>query len=983
MKPFKPYHNFTAYHREPGGLRRLDFFVDRIAAWSGGRRTAEITVLDIGCGNGNISLPLAKLGYEVTGVDYDAVSIKRAEVQAEELGLEARFLVGSFDRVSGKTFDVVIASEVLEHQQDPKAFLESVAQRLNPGGLLLLSVPNGGSLEESIRFVTTHTRLGRRLKTSIKRRVLHEDVQTSQDHPHFIFFHLRSLSDLLHGTGWRVDAWGQAAGVFKEFYYLLGRFFMRRGSGTFHRLDSWDARFCSRLPMAMADGWLIAATRELHDKPYIVHVVDTLNAGGAERMLFELVRGLPSRGFRVKVLALLRGGPLEKLFREAGVEVEVGHYRWPWAADTFFHAYSFFRRERPDVVHTHLFDSDIYARAAAYFAGVSIILWTEHNVNLQLGAVRRWLKHCTNRLAARGVAVSNTVKEYLRVSEDTPESKVTVIPNGLDFSRIAVRERRQFKDVPVLLAVGRLSRQKGFDVLLKALALVKHEWILRIAGEGEAEEELKQLAKRLDLESRVEFLGFSDDVPSLMHESDVFCFPSRWEGQGLAVLEAAAIGVPLIVSDLPVIHEFLRPDEALFVEPCDVPAWAKAISTLLDNPDEALRYAQTCGDRLRHELDLGKFVDAYAGLYRSELERKRKSRLVYQIVPTMDPGGAERLVLDLAERMPAYGYASKVVSFYGGGKLQQEAERRGIDLAVFERRGPFNVVGLFRLIRLFLRDRPLIVHTHLFGADLWGRLAARMTFRKIVFSTEHNVNVDDSGTKRFIKWALSPCTDAFVAVSSAVQRFMMKVEHLPERKIFVIPNGIAMQKVKRRGNRNLSEVPRMLAVGRLTAQKDFATLIKAVGKLESDFRLDIVGSGELERTLKEQVSEAGLDKKVRFLGYRDDVPDLLAQADIFISTARYEGLALSYVEAAAADVPLVLPDIPQSYEVAGKDEAEFAAVGDEEAFVRALRKILADYPSALRRSAVLGYRVRQSCSVEEMAKKYAGLYDLFRYLKGE
>jgi len=228
----------SAYHREPGGLRRLDFFVARIAAWEGSRARNSIRVLDIGCGKGNLSFPLSQLGYKVTGVDYDKASIEEATKTARELNLDTRFINGSLDKIADETFSVIVASEVLEHQKDPAAFLRELSARLEPGGLLLLSVPNGKSLEERIRKVTTHTAVGKTVKNAIKRRVVkHQDVQSLAEHPHEQFFSRSELLDCLYGNGWKVEAMQGAAAWFKEFYYLFGRLFMRRGSPTFHSLD--------------------------------------------------------------------------------------------------------------------------------------------------------------------------------------------------------------------------------------------------------------------------------------------------------------------------------------------------------------------------------------------------------------------------------------------------------------------------------------------------------------------------------------------------------------------------------------------------------------------------------------------------------------------------------------------------------------------------------------------------------------------------
>ncbi len=622
MKPSRPYHSFTAYHREPGGLRRIDFFVDRLEAWRGERTRSSVRVLDVGCGNGNIALALAGAGYTVTGVDYDETSIARARRSAEDLKLNAAtFVAGSFNVLSEQIFDAIIASEVLEHQTDPAKFLAEVATHLAPGGVLLLSVPNGKSLEERIRKFTTHNAFGLWLKTHLKRVIPHQGVQSSASHPHEQFFSLRELQQTLVSEGWRIEDLRQGAAIFKEFYYLVGRLFMRRGGLIFHALDRIDAALASYLPLPMSDGWLIEVRRFDPTRTRVLQILPTLSSGGAERFVYDLSKRLPAQGFDVHVISIIRGGPLESLFRAAGPLTILG-VKGPFGLTAFRELYRLMRRERPEIVHTHLYGvADVWGRIAAKLAGVPLIFSTEHNINLDHGRIKRLVKGWLTSITTHFVAPAAAVREYMSAYEYIPAKKVSVIPYGTDVSRVVVRPARGFHDVPRFLTVGRLVEQKAQSILLKALALVKGPWTLEIVGTGELENELHELAERLGIAPRIHWLGFRADVSQRLAETDIFFFPSRWEGLGLALLEAAAAGVPCIASDLPVFHEFLTPQEIVYAPVGDVPALAQATEQMLRDPFPAIERVRVAGERLRATASVDVAAAAYAALYRKYLTR--------------------------------------------------------------------------------------------------------------------------------------------------------------------------------------------------------------------------------------------------------------------------------------------------------------------------------------------------------------------------
>ncbi|MBU0540373.1 glycosyltransferase [Patescibacteria group bacterium] len=350
--------------------------------------------------------------------------------------------------------------------------------------------------------------------------------------------------------------------------------------------------------------------------PLVMLVTHSLGAGGAERMVYELARHLPEEGFDVEVVTVLGGGELLPMFVESGIRVKVLERRGFFGIGTILELWRIFRAEQPSVVHTHLFLADTWGRIAAWLARVPVVISTEHNVNPSYGIGKRLLNRCLAPPTDAFVAVSAEVKRVLKEKDGIPAKKIKVIKNGIDMGSVLARGAGLFKDVPRLLCVGRLFPQKDYATLFKALALVKRPWRLGIAGTGPLERELRALAERLHIAARIEWLGYRDDVSVLLKESDVLCFPSRYEGLGLAPIEAAAAGVPVVASDLPPLREVFAEDDITFVPAGDVPAWSAALNKVLGDPADAVMRAVRTAPKTRAEFDVKIMVKKYTRLYR-------------------------------------------------------------------------------------------------------------------------------------------------------------------------------------------------------------------------------------------------------------------------------------------------------------------------------------------------------------------------------
>jgi len=355
--------------------------------------------------------------------------------------------------------------------------------------------------------------------------------------------------------------------------------------------------------------------------PLVVQVLWSFGRAGAERMVLDLARALPQHGFRSRVIAAGGGGEMEKDFLDAGVEYAIGP-----VVSSFrrFETVNFLKRQiaayPPAIWHAHL--SEIWAGWALRSSNAKApFVVTAHNDDRD----DPWLRHKARGMAFRDadkvVCISKVVQRYVAQEFHVPSSETTLIRNGIDFRRVIGRPVRSFSEPARLITVGRLVAQKDHATLLKALARIKQPWQLDILGQGSEQPTLERLAGSLKLTSRVHFLGSVTNVAERLSRSDLFLFPSRWEGQGLALLEAAAAGVPIIASDLPVFHETFDAHSLAFAKPQDVSAWTRAIETALANPEQALTRARRAEEITRREFALDRMVDKYVQLYRDVIAR--------------------------------------------------------------------------------------------------------------------------------------------------------------------------------------------------------------------------------------------------------------------------------------------------------------------------------------------------------------------------
>ena len=340
---------------------------------------------------------------------------------------------------------------------------------------------------------------------------------------------------------------------------------------------------------------------------HVLYVIDSLHGGGAETSLLEVLPELAGRGVRTSIVTLLADdGVFKDRLNVLGVKhVQLGR-RDPLGM--MLGLRDVIHSERPDLVHTTLLFSNLVGRIAARMAHTPVVATLanqdygpEHRANSRYGAWSVRVVHAidlvTVPLTTQFHAISADVARVMGRRLRIPADRIQIVYRGRDLSRLGVpsldrrlRTRAALSiDVatPVVLSVGRLDLQKGVETTIAAFRLLLSRMpdaVLVIAGRpGNAGAVVQAEARRT---ANVRILGHRTDIPDLMCAADVLSFPSRWEGLGGTLIEAMALRLPFVASDISPIAETIGHVGWPLVRPNDRRALADELFSVLQGGAE-------------------------------------------------------------------------------------------------------------------------------------------------------------------------------------------------------------------------------------------------------------------------------------------------------------------------------------------------------------------------------------------------------------
>ncbi len=360
----------------------------------------------------------------------------------------------------------------------------------------------------------------------------------------------------------------------------------------------------------------------------IAHVVDSMEVGGAETLVWQMCRLQREQGHVPSVYAVAALGALGERMQAEGFNVQsnVGRH----LSDSMRAFFRIFEELKPDVVHLHGQTPTIYAAMPARLAGVPSVISTRHNL---AGPPRKVIAEMKYAIATRWcdwvVGICDATVGNLRKIHSAPAQKIARIYNGaVPLTRVA-RTQRPSESVFTLIYVGRLAAVKNHALLLNAFREA-HSFVpalrLWMVGDGGERNALESLAAELGISEQVTFWGQQLDVAPFFSVADAFIMSSKSEGLPVSLLQAFSLGLPAIVTDVGGMAEVVRMAKAGFtVSPTDPAEMVSAILRLASSDAEREQFSKNAEASFHSYFTLAAMVNAYMDLYRNTRRARRAS----------------------------------------------------------------------------------------------------------------------------------------------------------------------------------------------------------------------------------------------------------------------------------------------------------------------------------------------------------------------
>lgn len=382
-------------------------------------------------------------------------------------------------------------------------------------------------------------------------------------------------------------------------------------------------------------------------KAKVLHIITNLPVGGAQDNTLITVERLDRRKYDVTLVCSSDGAWVRRALQIQGlhlifVDELTRKIRALYDFVAFWRIFKIIRSGRYTIVHTHSSKPGVLGRVAARLAGVPVVVHTIHGFPfhdymhpLVRGAyilIERFVSRLTDKL----VTVSKLNLEKAVELKLGPRAKFANVYSGIDFSKfdvqVDVSAKKQELGImngeKIVGMVGRFSQQKAPLDFIKAVAEVlrrRNDVRFVLVGDGELKQQMYELAEKLNVDSRLLFLGFREDVPELLQVLDVFVLTSLWEGLGRSLTEAMYTGRPVVATRVEGVPELVQDGKTgILVEPRNVQAIAEGIIKLLEDEHQARKLGCAARQRINEDFEADRMVRQLERLYNQLIEKKER-----------------------------------------------------------------------------------------------------------------------------------------------------------------------------------------------------------------------------------------------------------------------------------------------------------------------------------------------------------------------
>ena len=381
----------------------------------------------------------------------------------------------------------------------------------------------------------------------------------------------------------------------------------------------------------------------------ILYLTTSSKIGGVEQVILGLVKDINRDLFNIEVCTLSPKGLLHDeldTLKIKNYSLGIVKNNWVSIAKAFYRLYILLRKEKYQIVNSWLFHASVMSTFISKFEKKACLVESRqyadymYKYNFKL---KQFLDKISSQRADHIIACSDAAKEILVNYEKADPRKVTVVYNGTSINRFRfqnlkqreqIRENLQIKDKIVLSYTAHFRQEKGHRYLLRAISKIKTQYpniVLLLIGDGVLRNELEVLTKQFNIEDNVRFLGYRTDIPDLLSATDIYVHPTTNEGFGIAIIEAMAVGVPVIATNVGGIPEIITDEKYGVLVPAENPqALADAISDLIMHPEK--RKSMSEEERKHVEITFTNQIMAnkYMAIYSQLVEdRCRQSHTVY------------------------------------------------------------------------------------------------------------------------------------------------------------------------------------------------------------------------------------------------------------------------------------------------------------------------------------------------------------------